>query len=148
MSLLASRSSKSAGPCREQGAALMIALVLVSLASVLGLGLIERAQTMIGRSQAMVNRATADQLSEGMAILSRRMLEDVAALDERQKMALNIYEWTPPYQIEGGVIQGRLIEVSNRFNLNSLFHPDAPTRAHARTVFQNLLQTLNIDLRR
>ncbi len=126
----------------------MIALVLVSLASVLGLSLIEHAQNTIGRSQAMVNRAKADQLSQGMAILSKRTLEDILALDERQKMAINIYEWTPPYQIEGGWIQGRLIEVSHRFNLNALFHPEASTRAHARTVFQNLLQSLNIDLRR
>lgn len=131
----------------QRGTALLIALVVVALASVLGVMLVERSQSTLARAQAMSDRAQVDQLATGMALLAERGLAEALAAEARQGRKVDVSQWTPPYQVPGGMISGRLIDLGGRFNLNALFHPEPSKRAHARLVFQNLMQQLNLNTR-
>lgn len=132
---------------RQSGAALLIALVVVTLASFLGLRLVERAQSTVARSQALIDRAQVNQLAHGMSILAEQVLAEALKAQRQHNRSLDLSQWTPPYAIPGGVVRGRLIDLGGRFNLNALFHPEPQERAHARLVFQNLLVQLNLNSR-
>lgn len=132
---------------KERGAAILITLVVVALASVIGLSMIERAQKSVARTQAVVDQATVYRLSDGMVVLAKQALSDWQSNNDRLPSGLDLFEWTPPYRVPGGVVQGRLIDQSGRFNLNALIHPDSNQRLHARQVLERLLISLNLNQR-
>ncbi len=143
------RKNGTLGPPRhtERGAAILITLVVVALASVIGLSMIERAQKSVARTQAVVDQATVHRLSDGMVVLAKQALSDGQADNTPLPPGVDLSDWTPPYRVPGGVVQGRLIDQSGRFNLNALIHPDPNQRLRARQVLERLLISLNLNQR-
>jgi len=132
---------------KERGAAILITLVVVTMASVMGLAMIERSQESVARTQALMDRSTVDRLSDGMVLLAKRNLADWQANGNRLPSGIDLSEWTPPYQVPGGVVQGRLIDLSGRLNLNALLHPEPEKRLFAQQVLERLLISLNLNQR-
>lgn len=127
--------------------ALLITLAVVALASVLGIAMVEQASRSVARTQAVVDRAKINALSDGMALLAQRGLDQWPALIQGQNARPTSEAWTPAYPIPGGVIQGRLMDLGGRFNLNALLHPDPNQRRFAQSVFERLTVALNLDPR-
>jgi general secretion pathway protein K len=126
----------------QRGAALLIALVAVALASVLALGLIERGQSGLARTQALVASERSYQLARGMELLAEDLIEQALS----QGLAPPGSErWTPPYEVPGGRIQGRLQDLNGRFNLNALAHPDPAVAERAQAAFERLLDHLGLN---
>lgn len=132
---------------KERGAAILITLVVVTLASIMGLAMIERSQENVARTQALMDRSTVDRLSDGMVLLAKRNLAEWQANGHRLPSGIDLSEWTPPYPVPGGVVQGRLIDLSGRFNLNALLHPDPDRRILAQQVLERLMVSLNVNQR-
>lgn len=132
---------------KERGAAILITLVVVALASVIGLSMIERAQKSVARTQAVVDQSAVHRLSDGMVVLAKQALSDWQTDDGRLPSGVDLSDWTPPYRVPGGVVQGRLIDQSGRFNLNALIHPEPAQRLHARQIFERLLISLSLNQR-
>jgi|GEM_PF-349086 len=131
-------------PWRNQrGGALLIALIAAALASVIALGLIERGQGSLARTQALLDTERSFQYALGMDLLARDLIEQ--ALSDGVDPALLNGAWTPPFDVPGGMVQGRLLDQAARFNLNALGHHDPATAARALAAFERLLAHLGLN---
>jgi len=139
--------SNTSGFRSQRGVALLITLAVVVLASALGLALIERVQSALTRTQAVMDRSRVDALSDGMYLLSQQGLERLQANARQGDYATDLSQWSTPYAIPGGVVQGRLIGLGDGFNVNALLHPDPQARARAYGVLERLLVALRLDRR-
>src|SRR6056297_1359984 len=92
----------------QRGSALLIALVAVALATVLAVGLLERAQRGLARTESLISGERAQQYALAMEALVASALEQARAegLDD----TLISGTWTPPYEVPGGQVQGRLLD--------------------------------------
>ena len=129
-------------PTRQGGSALLIALVAVALATLLAVGLIERAQRDLARTGALLANERAWQYAMGMDALADRTLARVLA-DGLDPASLS-GTWTEPFAVPGGHVQARLIDQHGRFNLNALGHPDGVVAARAESVLIRLLEQLGL----
>jgi len=127
----------------QRGAALLVALVVAALASTIALSLIERGQSTLARTQALLDSERAYQFALGMDLLARDLI-DQARADGAAPEVLN-GAWTPPFDVPGGRVQGRVLDQQARFNLNALGHPDAALRGRAEDAFERLLLELGLD---
>lgn len=131
-------------PDRQDGAALLIALLAVALAAALAVGLIEDQRGTLARTQALVDAERSWQFASGLEGLAadwirraRRGEVPDALLDGR---------WSAPFAVPGGSVRVRLLTRSGRFNVNALADPD-PTRAEqARLGLARLLAVLGLDV--
>lgn len=137
------RRFPSIRPARQRGAALLIALVVAALASILALDVIERGQSTMARTQALLDTERAYQYALGMDLLARDLIDQARAEGADPEMLNG--NWTPVFQVPGGRVQGRLLDQQARFNLNALAHPDAATREDARQILERLLDLLGLD---
>ena len=125
----------------QKGVALITALLIVALATVISVEIskhlqldIRRTGNLIASDQALLYMMTAESWS-------RRILRD-----DRQD---NTYDhldegWAteiPPIPVEGGTISGKLTDLQGCFNLNSLVLNDQPNPA-AQQIFTRLMQRL------
>lgn len=132
-----------AWPASQRGGALLIALVAAALAAVMATALLERGQRSLARSEALFDAERSWQYAHGMAALGERMLRQ--ALAEGADPAVLDGSWTAPFDVPGGMVQGRLIDQGARFNLNALAHPDSATASAAREIFRRLLEQLGLN---
>lgn len=124
----------------QRGSALLIAVIAVALATILAVGLIERAQRDLARTEAFLAGERAWQYALGMEILVERLL--ARALAEGLDPATLSGSWTEPFEVPGGFVQGRLLDQQGRFNLNALASPDRVVAAGAERSLARLLDQL------
>lgn len=128
---------------RQGGAALLVALLVVTLASVVAVALMERGQRTLARTQALNDAERAWQLARG--------LDGLAVAWIRRERASGLAstlldgQWSAPFSVPGGSLRARLIDRSGRFNLNALADPDPARALGARRTFEELLALLNLD---
>lgn len=127
----------------QRGSALLIALVVAALAAVIALTMIERGQGNMARTQALMDTERAYQYARGMEILAVDMIEQ--AISEGIDASLLDGAWTAPFDVPGGLIQGRVLDQNARFNVNALAHPDSGQAARALARFEHLLNHLGLN---
>ncbi|MFW5815525.1 MAG: type II secretion system minor pseudopilin GspK [Wenzhouxiangella sp.] len=125
---------------RQRGSALLIALVAVALATVLAVGLLERAQRAMARTEAVIAGERAYQYALAMEALVKRTMERARA--EGLDAALADGAWTAPFDVPGGQVQGRLLDQQGRFNLNALASPEQALARRAESRLERLLDAL------
>jgi len=128
---------------RQAGAALLIALLTVALASILAISLVERAQRDLARTEALVAAERSWQLAGGMEGLARdwiRQSREAGLAGERLDG-----QWSTPFPVPGGLVVGRLFDLDGRFNLNALAHRDPARAASAARQLAELLRLLDVD---
>ncbi len=130
-------------PNPQRGGALLIAVLAAAVAALVALALVERGQGAMARTEAVLAAERSYQYALGMDALAMQLLEQ-AAREGIDPAALD-GQWTAPFEVPGGMIQGRLIDQSARFNLNSLAHPDAARSTRALESFRRLLLLLELD---
>lgn len=128
---------------RQGGSALLIALITAALAAVIATVMLERGQRSLARSEALLATERSWQYARGMSVLAERMLEQAMA-EGADPSALD-GSWTAPFDVPGGMVQGRLADQHALFNLNALAHPDSATAAEAREVFRRLLKERGLN---
>jgi general secretion pathway protein K len=130
-----------------RGVALIIALVVVALATVLA--------TRIGAQSALDQRRGATMLAQQQAFEVAMGAEDWAmeVLLESHQRSPQVdspeQPWAtplPPIPIDGGTVTGQLEDLQGRFNLNSLLKPDGGGKNLAAFAqFQRLLVRLELE---
>ncbi|MEM1080107.1 MAG: type II secretion system minor pseudopilin GspK [Pseudomonadota bacterium] len=140
------RSTIPIGPKhhRQAGAALLIALLAVLLASVMALHMIEQSQRAVARTEALLNSERAWQYAHGMKAVALDWIEQADQQPGTLPAALS-GRWAPPLPVPGGTVMGRVFDLSGQFNLNRLDHPDPEQALYARLALDRLLLSLNID---
>lgn len=137
----------NAVPRAVRGVALLTALLVVAIATVVLSLVLDQAQSTLARTRNLMRGAQADQYALGLedwaVDVLRRDHADGAGIDTNEDM------WAmplPPTQVPGGRVFGRMQDQNGRFDLNSLV---SPTTGAADPVaverFRRLLTALQLD---
>lgn len=130
---------------RERGVALLAAVLVVALATILIAGLLDRGQ--IGQARAL-QRTRAEQafaFQQGLELWAARILREDLELgggDSRNDV------WAqpmPPITVPEGMIQGAMRDLGGCFNLNALAGGNEAGTALARERLGRLLHVLGRD---
>jgi len=145
----------SQAPHPQKGIALLTALLVVALATIIAVNITERQQYDIRRMENILFNQQAYYYTLG----GEAWAISVLAADGKRsshKNTDNLFEdWAqplPPTPIEGGMIAGKIDDLQGRFNLNNLYikdRKDAPALKYLneqKKVFERLLNILKIDL--
>jgi len=137
---------------RQRGVALLVAIVIFAIATMVA--------AAVTYNKAMAARRAAATFTLEQALQAGMAAEALASIalenDGGTAKTETIQDWAqeqPPFEIEGtGMwIQGKIEDLSGRFNLNSVVSWDARNNTfvqdkHQYEIFQQLLRDLDIDV--
>ena len=141
----------------NQGAALVIALLVVSIITVLSVGILLRYEFMERKLLNQINLTQAEGYLGVAELIGKKAL-----LAEKQLEQTNTYRFdhlaelwaqqVPPFLVEGGAYSGRLIDLQGKFNLNMLSTQAQKAQQGKQVpftveqgIFIRLLQSYNDD---
>lgn len=135
-------------PGRESGVALITVLLIVVIATTLAAGMIRSQYMALQHAGGLFNQDQAWLYTQGAEDFVRELLREDYKEDQRSGRQVDYpgETWAqpfPPFPVDGGMINARVSDLQGRFNLNRLWHDNAPDKG-ATEVFQRLLK--NIDL--
>jgi general secretion pathway protein K len=130
---------------RQRGVALITALLVVSLVTVVAVAMATR--------QHIDVRLTANLLhgeqAYAYALAAEAWARVILRRDERQSNYDSLNEdWAtalPPIAVEGGQVSGGIEDLQGRFNINNLIGQDGKVSEADLAYFQQLLQILNLE---
>jgi general secretion pathway protein K len=130
---------------RQRGVALITAVLIVALATILA--------TRIGFEGALEQRRSSTAMILDQAYLVGLGAEAWAASYLRKDLQDSKQDhlgerWAtpiPPIPIDGGAIEGRVEDMQGRFNLNNLVTPEGVVNPEGVREFQNLLSALDLE---
>jgi len=127
---------------KPAGVALVVALLVVALATILVAALLDRGELALARTRNALRAEQADAYAQGLEAYAVQVLmlprdgADTATSPWAQPM--------PPQVVPGGVITASMRDLDGCFNLNNL-SPDASAHAQWDPVFERLLAALGVD---
>jgi len=130
---------------RQQGVALVTALLVVSLATVAAIAMATRLQVDMRRTGNLLHGEQAyayAMAAESWAqVILLRDIEDSEYdyLEEDWATAL------PPIAVEGGFVRGSITDLQGRFNVNNLVNEAGQPVESQRAYFKRLLAVLKLD---
>lgn len=130
---------------RQRGVALLAAVLVVALATVLVAALFDLGEASRAHSRNALRAEQTWQLLHGLEGWAAKALRD----DEAEASGIDSASdrWAqplPPLAVPGGMLQGRLLDRSGCFNLNRL-HVGGSDDAVAIARFERLLRALRLD---
>lgn len=133
-------------PRRQRGVALLVALLVVALATILIAALLDRGELAYARTRNALRVGQAEAYAQGLEAYAAAVL-----LSTRNKGAAdsNASPWAmpmPPQPVPGGLIGATMRDLNGCFNLNNL-SKGAPRQSEWKDVFVALLAQLGLDLK-
>lgn len=130
---------------RQQGVALITAMMVVAIAVVLASSLLEELHLDRQRTYNIINHEQAYLYGLGAEVIAKSGLK----LDREDNKFDSLNEiWaqpTPPYPVEGGYIAAALEDLQGRFNLNNLSPELNADFEQELERFRRLLSALQLD---
>jgi len=127
---------------RNNGVALVVALLVVALATILVAALLDRGELALARTRNALRAEQAEAYAQGLEAYALQVLmlprdgADTATSPWAQPM--------PPQVVPGGMVTASMRDLDGCFNLNNL-SPDASMHAQWDPVFERLLAALGVD---
>lgn len=141
------RDATAAGRQGQSGVALITAMLIVALATMLTGAAVWDYHLDQRRTESLLYTELALNYGIGAENWSARILiedaEDGKVDHPGEVWATNL----PPLPIDGGTVDGALIDLQGRFNLNNLVDSDGRTDRAAVEQLERLLQALDLDRR-
>ena len=132
---------------RERGVALITALIVVALATIVAADLAWDNALDVRRTRMLLYRDQAVQVALGaeswVASILRQDLEDTDSDHLGEIWASDL----PPLPIDGGEVFGVIEDLQGRFNLNNLIDGDGGIHEPSLEQFRRLLTALELDPR-
>jgi general secretion pathway protein K len=126
----------------QRGVALITAILITALASMLAVSLVARQQVEIRRTANVLENERAYLFALG----AESWVKHILARDDRQKDSLD-EDWAltlPPLTVEGAQLAGRVEDMQARFNLNNLVRGGKVSEPDLQ-IFQRLLQSFGAN---
>lgn len=129
----------------QRGVALIGAVMVVSLVAVVAAAMLSQQHYSMRRTGTLLHGEQAFKYALGAelwaSVILARDAEDtkIDSLDEDWAIVL------PPLPVEGGTVQGQIIDQQGRFNLNNLVKDDGEGNPEAIKQFTRLLELLELD---
>lgn len=137
---------RSAGPARQRGIAVLTAVLVVTLATVLAVNLLWQSSVDLRRTETLLLQDQARQYNLGGEELARVFLakdyrNDPNGMDTTKEI------WATPLKrdFEGGFFEGWLLDQQGRFDLNSMVRKDGKPDEKAIRQFVRILMLLPLD---
>ncbi|RLT97428.1 MAG: general secretion pathway protein GspK [Ketobacter sp.] len=138
---------------KQAGTVLITVIMMVAIAALLVTDMVYRQKLDIKRTSALLSRDQAFQYLLGAEELANLTLsEDLKQDNDRNEpafvdtLAEDWAEPTNPFPVAGGFIQGRVIDLQSRFNVNSIMASDANVAKKQRERFRRLLDQVGIPV--
>lgn len=132
---------------RRRGVALLTALIVVAIATAIAAAIFFDTGLVLRRSEGVSGEERAMLLTSGAEALAARVLRE--ELDTGNAPIHGGQRWANPLgplEIEdGGILQGQLVDLQGRFNLNSVVDKDGRVDPVALEIFERLLRTLQLE---
>lgn len=131
------------GPARQRGVALLVALLVVALATIVIATLLDRGELALARTRNVLRAEQAQAYAQGLELFAAQILLttwDQGADSNASPWALPL----PPQPVPGGIISATLRDLDGCFNLNNL-SPQATAGADWLRIFQSLLIQRGVD---
>lgn len=140
-----SHGHKAFGSRRQRGVALITAVLMVALATILAVN--------IGFRGVLDQRRTGTlfALDQGyqVALGAEAWAADFLVQDLQDSKTDHLGEiWAqplPPLPVEGGTVEGRIEDQQGKFNLNNLVYGDGTTNQTAVEQLERILSALNLE---
>jgi general secretion pathway protein K len=131
---------------RQRGVALIVALLVVALATVLIAGLLDRGELAHARTRNSLREAQAQAYALGLEAYAAKVLMQDQAQSKGYDSADSAWAVPlPPTPVPGGTINALMSDLDGRFNLNNLAPPADVQTWHDK--FKRLLEVLKLDPR-
>jgi general secretion pathway protein K len=130
---------------RQHGVALITALLVVSLVTVVAVSMATRQHIDVRLTGNLVHGeqayayATAAEAWARVILRRDDMQSDHDSLDEDWATAL------PPLTVEGGQVSGKIEDLQGRFNINNLLTQEGKVSAEDVAYFRRLLEILKLE---
>ncbi len=142
---LAGRSGRAPAG-RQRGVALLIALVLMALVTIIIYDVWFSGAMEQRRSFALLSLEQGLQYGMGAESYVAKVLQDDRASSSQDTLAEDWAQRLPPYDVDGGQIEGSLEDMQGRFNLNNLADPKTGgVNKEAVDQFSRLLQLVGLE---
>jgi general secretion pathway protein K len=132
-------------PHGQQGVALIMVLLVVSVATVLAVAMMSKQNLAIHQTSNMLDQSQAYQYALGGEEIARQILhkdlEDEGGIDYQGEDWAQVLE---PFEYESGEVEIRITDLQGLFNLNSLSVQGAEGEIN-RKRFRTLLSSLALD---
>jgi general secretion pathway protein K len=139
------RGPQLASRREQRGVALITAVLMVALATILAVNVAFRGMLDQRRAATIFASDQAFQIALG----AEAWAADFLRQDKQETQTDHLGEkWArplPPLPVDGGSVAGRLEDMQGRFNLNNLLFPDGTVNAEAVKQLERILATLNIE---
>lgn len=132
---------------RQRGVALLVALLVVALATVLIAGLIDRGELGFVRTRNQLLEAQAQAYAQGLEAYAARVLQQDWAANGGSSDS-NSSVWAvplPPTPVPNGLISATMRDRNGCFNLNNLVDANGQPNAPWPDKFRILLNALRLD---
>jgi general secretion pathway protein K len=127
----------------QKGVALITALLIVALATILTVAMTSRQQLDIRRTANLINREQAYMYALGGENWTKQILLRDAKNNQFDSFNDIWATPMPPLPILGGTVQGHVEDLQGRFNLNNLIKENQISKEDF-TLFERLLQILEL----
>ena len=129
---------------RQSGVALILALLVVALASLAATAMIERQNIDVRRTANIIHSDQAYLYANAAEVFAKEVLKHDESKDTDDR-GEPWFQPLPPTPVEGGSIGGNLHDLEADFPLNMLVNEDGTINADYVNVLNNLLQELGVD---
>ncbi|HKE44985.1 MAG TPA: type II secretion system minor pseudopilin GspK [Steroidobacteraceae bacterium] len=136
---------KSVGATRQRGVALITAILIVALATILATQIGFDSELEQRRSGAIFSLDQAFLVGLGAEAWAASYLKEDA---ENSKTDFPGERWAtpiPPIPVDGGQVEGFVEDMQGRFNLNNLITPQGAVNPEGVRQFRNLLAELDLE---
>jgi len=130
---------------RQTGTALVTALLIVALASVIATAMLKQQHVDIRRAENMVKGDQAVLYLQAGENWVRQLLARDRLVNKSDSLSDNWAKIDETFDIDGGAIQISVEDYQGRFNLNNLLDQEGKPSKPDLAQFRNLLVALEID---
>lgn len=128
----------------QRGVALLTILFMVVIASIMAMGILNQQQRMLREGSILLRQDQAwIYAKSGEYFLSELLINDAKNSKNNDNLSEQWAQPLPPFPVEDGMVTGRLLDQSSRFNLNNLYHDGIPDK-EAFELFGRLLKRVGL----
>ena len=132
---------------RQRGVALITAIVLVAIATVLAVHIGTRAALDLRRTAGLIALDQGWHVALGAEAWAAEVLRDDREDSQTDHLAERWAQPLPPLPVDGGDVRGALEDMQGRFNLNNLITGDGTVNEFAIARLERLLANVGADQR-
>ncbi len=133
-------------PRSERGVALVMALLVVAIGTMIAVNLMWQGTLDLRRTDAALAADQGLMYVHGAEAWAADILrQDLVDSPESDHLGEQWAIELPPLPVDGGTIVGRLEDLQGRFNLNNLVGTDGREKQLARQQFERLLFSVEVD---